>query len=60
MESSRKQPDQFEPNTYYTQSEVVSAVMEARENWDDHVYKDDSAKIAARIGTVTVLDYLPR
>lgn len=45
--------------TTYTIEEIVNAVMETRENWDDFVNEDDEARTAARIGAVTVLDYLP-
>lgn len=42
----------------YTATEVITAVRKARENWDDDVYPDDNARIAARIGAANVLKYL--
>lgn len=42
----------------YSASEILSAIDKARENWDDDVYPDDDARVAARIGAANVLKYL--
>jgi len=42
----------------YSEKEIITAVMAAREEWDEGVCPDDDARIAARIGALNVLSHL--